>query len=211
MYRLLSWIQTVLIPHLGPFGLFVVAFLDSSFLSLPEVNDVLVVSAAIGDPEGVWLPVLVATTGSVAGSSVLWALGRRGGQALLERRFGSARAVRTRAAYRRWGILALAVPALLPPPMPFKVFVLAAGVFGFPLARLVATLFLARGARYAFWGGMGAAYGREALEVLRTVDQWSAARLPLVLALAGTGVLGGLLFYLRRRRMRAGIDVGGVG
>ena len=50
MYRLLYWIQTVLIPHLGPFGLFVVAFCDSSFLSLPEINDVLVVSSAIGDP-----------------------------------------------------------------------------------------------------------------------------------------------------------------
>jgi membrane protein YqaA with SNARE-associated domain len=211
VYRLLSWIQAVLIPHLGPFGLFVVAFFDSSFLSLPEVNDLLIVSSAIGDPEGIWLPVLVATSGSVAGSSVLWALGRRGGQALLERRFGSDRAARTRAAYRRWGVLALAVPALLPPPMPFKVFVLAAGVLGFPLVRLVATLFLARGARYAFWGAMGVAYGREALEVLRAVDRWSAERLPVVLALAGAGLLAGLLFYLRRRRLRAGIDVGGVG
>jgi membrane protein DedA with SNARE-associated domain len=139
---------------------------------------------------------------------MLWLLGRRGGEALLERRFGPERAARTRAAYRRFGLLALAVPALLPPPMPFKIFVLASGVFGFPFGRFVVTLLLARAARYSFWAGMGMAYGNEALAILRAVDRWTAARLPLLLAAASLALLVGGLALARRRRARA--DVGGV-
>ena len=96
MYRVLSWIQGVLIPLLGFPGLFAVAFVDSSFLTLPEINDVLVVSAALKDPAMGWAAVLLTTLGSVAGSSALWLIGRRGGEALLERRFGPERTARTR-------------------------------------------------------------------------------------------------------------------
>ncbi len=208
MYRVLSWIQGVLIPQLGPLGLVAVAFLDSSFLSLPEINDILVVSAALADPTMAWLPITLTTLGSVAGCSVLWFLGRRGGEALLERRFGRERTARTREAYRRWGILALAVPAIFPPPVPFKVFVLASGVFGFPFGRFLVTLLLARGARYWFWGGMGMIFGAEALAMLHAVDGWTAERLPLVLAVTATVTLVVLLVV--RRRTRPGADVGGV-
>jgi len=208
VYRVLSWIQGVLIPQLGPLGLVAVAFLDSSFLSLPEINDILVVSAALADPTMAWLPITLTTLGSVAGCSVLWFLGRRGGEALLERRFGRERTARTREAYRRWGILALAVPAIFPPPVPFKVFVLASGVFGFPFGRFLVTLLLARGARYWFWGGMGMIFGAEALAMLHAVDGWTAERLPLALAVAATVALVALL--LVRRRTRPGADVGGA-
>lgn len=208
MYRVLSWIQGVLLPLLGLPGLFAVAFLDSSFLTVPEINDVLVVSAALKDPSTSWMAVVLTTLGSAAGGSVLWLLGRRGGEALLERRYGRERSTRTRAAYRRFGILALAVPALLPPPMPFKIFVLASGVFGFQFGRFAATLLLARGARYSFWAGMGMAYGNEALRILRAVDHWTAARLPLLLAAAA--ILALLLGLALARRRRARADVGGV-
>ena len=74
MQRLIAWIQTVLVPTLGPFGLFLVAFFDSSFLSMPEINDILVVTAA-PDPATAWIYVLMATLGSLAGCLVLsgWA------------------------------------------------------------------------------------------------------------------------------------------
>lgn len=207
MYRVLSWIQGVLIPLLGFPGLFVVAFVDSSFLTLPEINDVLVVSAALKDPSLGWAAVALTTLGSVAGSSALWLIGRRGGEALLERRFGPERTARTRGAYRRFGILALAVPALLPPPMPFKVFVLASGVFGFPYVRFAATLLVARGARYSFWAGMGMAYGAEALRILRAFDHWVAERFALLLVAALLLLLVGLVVA---RRRRAAADVGRV-
>jgi len=202
MSRLVEWVQAVLLPTLGPLGLFLVAVVDSSFLSLPEINDFLVISAALANPTTVWMFVLMAALGSVAGSSLLWRIGRAGGEALLVRRFGPEWAGRTHRAYRRWGILALAVPALLPPPMPFKAFVLASGVFGFPYPRFALTLLLARGARYTFWGAMGVAYGEEARLLLLAIDAWCADRMPLLLGLLA-GILLAVLIVARRRRRLA--------
>src|SRR5687767_9275318 len=161
MHKAILWVQGTLVPLLGPPGVFVVAFLDSSFLSLPEINDILVVTAAAGNPRMVWLHVLMATLGSVAGCSALWAVGRKGGEPLLVRRFGAERVERTRRTFAKWDILALAIPSMLPPPMPFKVFVLSSGVFGIPYRRLVTTLLVARGLRYAFWALMGVLYGAQ--------------------------------------------------
>ena len=91
--------------------------------------------------------------------------------------------------------------------MPFKVFVLASGVFGFPYARFAVTLLLARGARYSFWAGMGMAYGGEALRILRAFDHWAAERFPLLL---GGALLALLIGLVVARRRRAEADVGGV-
>jgi membrane protein YqaA with SNARE-associated domain len=202
MAKLVLWVQNILLPTLGPAGLFIVAFFDSSFLSLPEINDILVVTSCSLDPGTSWIPITMATLGSLAGCSVLWEIGRRGGEPLLERRFGKTRVERTRAAFERWKLLALIVPALLPPPMPFKIFVLAAGVFGVPWRRFALTLILARGLRYIFWGTMGVLYGDGALQMLRSVDGWFDEHGLLVLALVGAGVLVGLAVWARRRRAR---------
>lgn len=189
-------------PALGPVGVFLVAFLDSSFLSIPEVNDIIVITAAARNSGTAWIYVLMATLGSLAGCAVLWGLGRRGGEAFLIKRFGASRVERTRAAFHRWDVLALALPALLPPPMPFKIFVLSAGVFGFKWRRFAVTLFVARGFRYTVWAIAGAVYGDEALAILRRTDQWFAQNLPLVLAVAvSLTLLGvGVWIILRRRR-----------
>ncbi len=203
MHGVVVWIQTVLLPALGPFGLFVVAFFDSSFLSVPEVNDLLVVSAAANDASTAWTYVLAATLGSLAGCTALWYIGRRGGEARLVRRFGQARVDRTRASFRRWDLLALAIPSILPPPMPFKIFVLSAGVFGLPYPRFAATLLVARGLRYAFWGVMGALYGEAALALLKRSDAWfrDNALLLLGIAVALTLVIA---LTVRARRKRRG-------
>ena len=147
MQRFVAWIQGVLVPTLGPAGLFLVAFLDSSFLSIPEINDILVISAAIAHPATAWIPVLMATLGSLAGCLALYVIGKRGEETLLVKRFGLEKTRRARAAFDRFEVLTLAVPAMLPPPMPFKIFVLAAGVFEVPLRRFVITLLVARGLR----------------------------------------------------------------
>lgn len=182
MHAVVRWVQEVLVPFLGPAGLFVVAFFDSSFLSLPEINDILVVTAAASNPASAWVPILMATLGSLAGCSVLRSIGKRGGEGLLVRRFGAARVEQTREAFRRWDVLALAIPAVLPPPMPFKIFVLSAGVFGFPYRRFALTLVVARGLRYLTWGWLGALYGTEALQMLKAVDGWFKAQWPFVVA-----------------------------
>ena len=202
MHKVILWVQGVLVPLLGPPGVFLVAFVDSSFLSLPEINDILVVTAAAGRPRMVWLHVLMATLGSVAGCSALWVVGRKGGEPLLVRRFGAERVERTRRAFARWDILALAIPSMLPPPMPFKVFVLSSGVFGIPYRRLVVTLLVARGLRYTFWAVMGVLYGEQAIAYLREFDAWFRDQAPF-LAVAALATLLAALGVWALRRLRA--------
>ena len=203
MHKVVLWVQGVLVPWLGPPGVFIAAFLDSSFLSLPEINDLLIVTSAATDPDTVWIYAAMATLGSLAGCSVLWWIGRRGGEAFLVRRFGKQRVDDTRTAFARWDVLALAIPAVLPPPMPFKIFVLSAGVFGVRYRRLAVTLLVARGIRYAFWGLFGALYGDEALATLRIIDQWFAERVLELGLLAGGVALAAITIALLRRRRRS--------
>jgi membrane protein YqaA with SNARE-associated domain len=200
MHKAVLWIQQVLVPVLGPAGILLVAFFDSSFVSIPEINDILVVTSSAARPGLAWLYALSATVGSLLGCAVLWALGRRGGEALLVKRFGQERVERTRQAFRRWDVLALALPAVLPPPMPFKVFVLSAGVFGLSGRRFALTLLVARGLRYSVWAALGAFYGDEALVMLGAVDRWFSERLWLLLGVAGALVLALLLAWWWRRR-----------
>ena len=205
MHGLAVWIQSVLIPTLGPFGLFVVAFFDSSFLSVPEINDLLVVSAAARDASTAWMYAVAATLGSLAGCTALWYIGRRGGEAFLVRRFGQERVDRTRASFRKWDVLALAVPAIMPPPMPFKIFVLSAGVFGLPFRRFAITLIVARGLRYGFWSVLGAIYGQRALAVLQRVDGWFRDHAVEVLGgLAAVVAVIALVAWARSRPAKAG-------
>jgi membrane protein DedA with SNARE-associated domain len=86
--------------------------------------------------------------------------------------------------------------------MPFKIFVLSAGVFGVPWRRVALTLILARGLRYLFWGTMGVLYGDGALQMLRSVDRWFDEHGLVVLAVVGAGALVGLAVWARRRRDR---------
>jgi membrane protein YqaA with SNARE-associated domain len=209
MHKVFVWVQEVLIPFLGAPGIFIAAFLDSSFLSIPEINDFLMVTSCAAHPRRAPLYVAMTTLGSLAGCSVLWWLGKRGGEGFLIRRFGAARVEQTRAHFKKWDVLALALPSVMPPPMPFKIFVLSAGVFGIPYRRLALTLAVARGFRYAFWGSMGIVYGDEALAVLRRVDRWFGDQMPVILTLlAATLVAVGAVYA--RRKLRAPADTGGA-
>lgn len=178
MSRIVAWVQTFALSIGGP-GLFVVAFLDSSFLSLPEINDLLVVLLVIQHKERMAYYALLATLGSVAGCLVLYFLGRKGGETFVRRRFGGPRLDRAMALYQRYGVLAVAIPAILPPPSPFKVFVLLAGVARLPVAQFVSAVALARGLRYFGEGWLAVRYGDRALALLeehgRTVSLVVAA------------------------------------
>jgi len=201
MHKAVLWIQTVLVPLLGAPGMCVVAFLDSSFLSFPEVNDILLVTSSHLHPGRAWLYALLSTAGSVVGCVVMWDVGRRGGEALLSRKFGEARVARVRAAFQRWGVLTLAIPAVLPPPMPFKIFVIAAGVFGLSRRKLVITLSVARGLRFSFWAGMGALFGDTALAALERFDGWFGYHWAEVLLALG-GVVAAILIVVWARGLR---------
>ena len=113
--RLGVFIVHVPIYIAGP-AMILIGALDSSLLSLPEVNDYLVVARCYTHPRTVFFFPMFAAIGSVLGCLLLYTILRRGGQAVLHRRFRLERVQRVERAYARFGILALAVPALLPPP-----------------------------------------------------------------------------------------------
>jgi len=151
----------------GP-GLFLMAALDSSFLSFPQVNDVLIVYLSLDHPARWWYYSATSTAGSVLGGLALHGLGQRGGTSALARRLTAGRIEQGLALYRRFGMLALAVPALFPPPTPFKALMLLAGASGMSRARFLLAMLLGRGTRYFGTGWLAVVYGRDALAVLAT-------------------------------------------
>jgi membrane protein YqaA with SNARE-associated domain len=158
--RFLHETTTFLVENFGLGGLFVIALLDSSFLSLPEVNDILVVTLSLADRDRFWLYALVAALGSTTGCAALHALGKNGGQAILQRRVSAARIAKLQATFRRFDLFAVLVPSLLPPPCPFKVFVLASGVFGMSYARFLVTVMVGRSVRYLSAAWLALRYGQ---------------------------------------------------
>ena len=97
------------------------------------------------------------------GCFLLYTILSRGGRAVLHRRFKVEHIQRVERAYARFGILALAVPALLPPPMPFKIFVATAGALQFPRRKFLLTILLARSLRYYAEGTLAVFYGERVL------------------------------------------------
>jgi len=144
--------QTIDLPiHAAAPLMVLVGAIDSSLLSLPEVNDYITVARIAHLPHEVLYFPLFPAIGSVLGSFLLYRIAR-GGERLLERKFKSEQLDRVKSLYQRWGMFALVIPALLPPPMPFKIFVATAGALGYPPGRFLVVIFFSRAIRYYFWG-----------------------------------------------------------
>lgn len=197
MARIVTWVHAFALGIGGP-GLFLVAFLDSSFLSLPEINDLLVVMLVIEHKARMPYYALMATLGSLSGCLLLYGVGRTGGEALVRRRFGGPRMARALALSKRYGVWAIAVPSVLPPPAPFKIFVLLAGVAAVPVWRFAVTIALARGFRYFLVGVLAVRYGDDAVAF---VEENGRA---VAFVLLGLLAAGGLAWIAWRRRGRPG-------
>ncbi|HYW73898.1 MAG TPA: VTT domain-containing protein [Pyrinomonadaceae bacterium] len=164
--RLGYFIVHVPIYIAGP-AMILIGALDSSLLSLPEINDYLVVARCFTHPRAVFFFPLFAATGSVLGCLLLYTILKRGGLAVLHRRFKLEHVQRVEHAYAKFGIFALAIPALLPPPMPFKIFIATAGALQFPRRRFLITILIARSLRYYTEGVLAVFYGERVLRFLR--------------------------------------------
>jgi membrane protein YqaA with SNARE-associated domain len=162
MRKIGNWARGLALT-LGAPGLFLVAFLDSSFLSLPEITDLLVVYMVTRAPARLLLYVLAATLGSLAGCLVMYFIGRKGGDALIRKRFAPASVERAMLAFERHGVLVVLIPAILPPPAPFKIFVLLSGVAGIRTIDFVTAILIGRGSRYLVLGLLAFKYGEAAL------------------------------------------------
>jgi membrane protein YqaA with SNARE-associated domain len=184
---------------LGPVGLFVVAFLDSSFLSLPQINDLLLVLSVTQAPHLMPLYAAMATLGSIAGCFVMYGIGRKGGSALLNSRFKGPHTERAVRLFNRFGLLAVLVPAILPPPAPFKIFVVLAGVAKLNPWKFALAVGLGRGFRYFGEGLLAVWYGEQAMDFLRGNGRTVALGV-------GLAVLAGGIAYFVWHNRRPGPD-----
>jgi membrane protein YqaA with SNARE-associated domain len=150
---------------LGAPGLFLISFLDSSVLTFPVINDLLLIELSIEHPARMPLYASMAALGSVLGCVVLYFIARKGGEALFHRKAG-----KHGHAIRHWvernGFVGMLVAALLPPPTPFKFFVFAAGVFEVPLFSYTSAITIARLFRYFGVGYLAVRFGADAMPYL---------------------------------------------
>src|ERR1051326_5458227 len=189
--------------YLAAPAMIVIGALDSSLLSLPEINDYLVVGRCFRDPTAAYYFPLFAAMGSVLGCHILYTIIRRGGQAVLRRRFSLASIKRVEHAYERYGFLAIGIPAILPPPLPFKIFVATAGALEYPRWKFLLTVMIARSFRYYLEGILAVYYGRRVLLFIKDNGL-------VIVSMVGTVILIGLIIYfvIRQRKLsRAPVNV----
>jgi membrane protein YqaA with SNARE-associated domain len=198
--KLPVWLER-LVAVMGGGGLFVVTFLDSSVLSFPFIADALVIELSSERPRRMPYYAAMASLGSLAGSIWLYWLAKKGGEAFFHRRAGKG-AMRARRWVDRNAFLSVFIPAILPPPFPFKVFVLAEGVFQVPLRTFVIALLLGRGLRYFAEGLFGVKYGQQAFLFLVTHGGAFAIAAIAAILLVSVGVR--LFFHERGQRGSSG-------
>jgi membrane protein YqaA with SNARE-associated domain len=190
MGRLVDRIQALALA-LGAPGLFIVAVLDSSVLSLPEIADLLVIWMVAQHKSRLVLYASSATVGSIIGCLALYYLGRRGGDALVRKRFHPASVDKTLATFRRYGVMAVLIPSILPPPAPFKIFVLLAGVAEIRPLQFVTAIAIGRGARYFGEGLLALWYGEQAIGFIRENGRVVALIIVVILVVG----LGGYILW----------------
>jgi membrane protein YqaA with SNARE-associated domain len=196
------------LTHLGPFGLFSVAVIDSSVipLPLPGSTDLLLLwlVAYRGNP---WMLAACAITGSILGGYTTWNIGRRGGEAAL-RNYVPARLLgRIVTWVERHPVLAVFIPALLPPPIPLLPFALASGALGVSRSRFLLVFGVARSVRYSFIAWLGINYGRKIVRLWSgSLQKWSTPLLSVFVSLLVIGVCIGIWKIHRMRKAEANED-----
>jgi len=149
----------------GAFGLFAVALLDSTFVPLPSSADALMLLLSTTNPSWMLLYAFMATSGSAIGCWILYLISRRAGARALNR-FSEAKQRRVKNWIERYDAFAVLVATLLPPPFPFKLFVVTAGVFRFSLTRFMLAIIVGRAFRFLLEGFFAVRYGAQAKEIL---------------------------------------------
>jgi len=195
MSRLVAWIKGFALALGGP-GLFIIGYLDSSFLSFPELNDLLLMGMVIEHKRRLLYYAFMATAGSVLGCLSIYYLARKGGEAFMRKRFKASHVEGGMKLFQKYGLLVVIVPALLPPPAPFKIFILLAGVAEVPVWQFVTAVGVARFVRYFGEGLLAVFYGEAAIrfvtEHAKVIGLW----------LSGIALAGGLAWIVWQRRRR---------
>ena len=175
----------------GAFGLFALAILDSTFVPLPSSVDALMLVLSMTHPSWMLLYAFRATAGSAIGCLILYFISRRAGARALNR-FSERKQARVKYWIERYDAISVLVATLLPPPFPFKLFVISAGVFRFSLLRFMLAIIAGRAFRFLLEGYFAVKYGAQAKEILAKYYPWIG--LSLVAAI--------LLFVVLKRVLR---------
>jgi membrane protein YqaA with SNARE-associated domain len=178
---------------LGTPGLFLITFLDSSFLSFPEATDLLLVWMVTARKELALVYATTAVLGSISGCLALYFVGRKGGEALVRSRFSTTRVDRALAVIRRYGLFGVLIPSLLPPPAPFKIFVLLAGVAEISPWRFGIAIAVGRSLRYFGEAFLAVRYGDQAIQFIHE----NAGTVSLGVAIVIAAGLAGYLVWTK--------------
>ena len=173
----------------GAFGLFVVALLDSTFVPLPSSADALMIVLSTAHPSWMLLYAFMATAGSAVGCWILYSISRRAGARALSR-FSERKQNRVKYLIERYDMIAVLVATLLPPPFPFKLFVVTAGVFRFSLLRFMLAIVAGRAFRFLLEGYFAVRYGAEAKAILAKYYPW-----------IGLGLVAAILLFVILKRV----------
>jgi membrane protein YqaA with SNARE-associated domain len=188
-----EWIKHVLAP-LGPWGMLAFAAVDGSFMGLPL--DAIFVGYVYNDRSRFLLYVLLGSVGSALGSIVLYIIGYAGGEMLLRKRLSAARFEKIHASFERHEFWALMFPAMLPPPAPFKIVVLAAAAFEMNFAHFLLAIFAGRFVRFLIEALLTLWFGPQ---IVTLAGGFFAHHFVWVLVAVATVVVG-LLLWRRTKR-----------
>jgi membrane protein YqaA with SNARE-associated domain len=158
---------TNFLVSLGPLGILLLSILDSAGVPVAGLFDVLLIFIAVQRPSVAWWCAALAVIGSTAGNAILFHLAHRGGRGFLAKSAPEGRAMRFRAWFQRFGLLTVFIPALIPIPMPMKLFVITAGVFGTPIWEFLGVVILARIVRYFGEVWLGVTLGHQSAGYLK--------------------------------------------
>jgi membrane protein YqaA with SNARE-associated domain len=191
-----SWVWAMLSP-LGAWGVFAIAFIDSALVGMPL--DAVVGGYVYHRPHLFWLYTIMAAAGSAAGSMIIYAIGHKGGEMLLEKRMSPEKFAKIKKSFEDHEFLALMFPAMLPPPTPYKLIVLSAAAFEMDWRKFVFAIFIGRVCRFTILSVLVMKFGPQIVGLISTL-----AKQHLAATLMGLGVLvllGAVIWKLRSRRM----------
>jgi len=184
----------LLAPLGGPLAILVLTTVDAAAFGIPL--DPVVAYYAFTDRRRIWLYILLGSIGSAVGSLVPYLIGYKGGETFVVKRVGQQRFARVHSRVERYGIWALIIPSMLPPPTPFKLFVFCAGVVEMSWMKLVGSIFVGRLMRFSLLSVLTIFFGPHIVEVFQNiiVCHWQIA----LAVVAGVAVV--ILLVTRRRR-----------
>ncbi len=178
--------QTLL--NLGPWGVFLLGFIDSAGIPVAVGMDAMVILLAVKAPEHAWFGAAMALAGSVIGNLALYYAARKGGSRFVPPVPQPGKQQRFRKWFDRYGLLTVFIPAAVPIPLPLKVFVVSAGVLRTPARQFIAVIVLARSLRYFGEAWLGMALGKNSVGFLKQYA-WQMAGISVLLFLVMYGLI----------------------